>query len=595
MKKNFLILAISLCYAALAIAVPARPGWHTVTQSDGTTLRLQAVGNAFNHAIVTSDGLTVARGSDGDFYYTSSVTGMTATRAHEAGERSAGEVAFVRAQHGALTMQHKPYQLPGKKGQFNAVGSNAAAAVPAKGQRRIPIILVEFQDKKFSNSRERIIEEMLTGAEGVSQYFKDQSNGMYEPVFDVYGIYCLSQDREYYGGHNGATKDKGIGWLVTEACQLASADSVSFKPYDTNSDYYCDVVIVIYAGVGEAQASMYHPEAIWPCNWTLEAAQYYSRGGNGAFSPSHDDPYINHFAVFNELHGSNDNSKKIDGIGTFAHEFGHCLGLPDMYDTGGSDHYGMGNWDIMCQGCYCNDGYTPVGYSAYEKAFMGWIEYIKPEPNTYYTLPILNQKNRETDQAVYIRSDVNKNEFFILENRHRQGWDRFLPGSGLMVTHITYSANAWEYNKPNNEEIQLITLLPADNKLSKYSESGDLWPQYGKTAITDESTPSTTLNMDAMGNITGHAGYLGKPVTEIVINNNDRTVSFWYMKKTHDYSLGDVDHDGKLSISDVTMIIDYLLGSSEENCCGACADVNGDTLTNIEDVTGLIDKLLAGN
>ncbi|MBQ9555695.1 MAG: M6 family metalloprotease domain-containing protein [Muribaculaceae bacterium] len=594
MRKVLFILSMWLLHVTLALAVPALPGWHVMNQSDGTRLRVQAVGNAFNNAILTSDGLTVARGGDGDFYYTSSVTGLTTMRAHEAGNRSAAEEAFIRAQHGALTMQPKPYQLPDKKGQFNAVGSNAAAAVPAKGQRRIPIILVEFQDKKFSNTREHIIEEMLTGSESVSQYFKDQSNGMYEPVFDVYGIYCLSQDREYYGGHSGTVKDKGIGWLVTEACQLAAADSVSFRPYDTNNDYYCDVVIVIYAGVGEAQASMYHPEAIWPCNWTLEAAQYYSRGGNGVFSPSPDDPYINHFAVFNELHGSNDNSKKLDGIGTFAHEFGHCLGLPDMYDTGGSDYYGMGNWDIMCQGCYCNDGYTPVGYSAYEKAFMGWIEYIKPEPNNYYTLTAWNQKNRETDQAVYIRSDVNKNEYFILEYRQRKGWDRFLPGNGLMVTHITYSANAWTNNKPNNDKIQLITLLPADNKLSKYSESGDLWPQSGKTAITDESTPPTTLNMDAMGNITGNAGYLGKPVTEIVVNS-DGTLSFWYMKKTHDYLHGDVDHSGKLNIDDVTMLIDYLLGGNEDGCCSTCADLDGNGIVNIDDVTGLIDKLLSGN
>ena len=68
--------------------------------------------------------------------------------------------------------------------------------------------------------------------------------------------------------------------------------------------------------------------------------------------------------MFNELNGSNDNATTIDGIGTFAHEFGHCLGLPDFYDTGDGDYYGMGSWDIMCLGCYGNNGYTPVGYSA---------------------------------------------------------------------------------------------------------------------------------------------------------------------------------------------------------------------------------------
>ena len=591
MKKKFFILSVLFCCAMAAIAIPAKPGWHTITQSDGSTLKVQAVGNAFNNALLTADGLTVARGSDGDFYYTSSLTGLTAVRAHEAQKRTAAEKAFIQAQRGALQMQFQPYKLPASKGKLNAVGSNASADVPAQGERHIPIILVEFQDKKFNNTRERIIEAMLTGDESVGQYFHDQSNGMYHPVFDVYGIYCLSQDREYYGGHNGTTKDKGIGWLVTEACQLAAADSVSFKPYDTNGDRFCDVVIIIFAGVGEAQAKVYHPEAIWPCNWTLDAAKYYNRGGHGAFSPSAGDPAVNHFAVFNELYGSNDSGKTIDGIGTFVHEFGHCLGLPDLYDTAGNDNYGMGNWDVMCLGCYCNDGYTPVGYSAYEKEFMGWVDFIKPVANTYYTLTPWNQGNKETDQAVCITSDVNRNEYFILENRKRVGWDRYLPGVGILVTHITYSSSYWTNNKPNNDKVQLVTILPADNKLSQYTESGDTWPNGSKRNLTDETSPATELYMTSYGEITGPAGYLGKPVTEMTINR-DGTASFWYIKAAHNYQLGDVDHSGAVTISDVTMLISYLLSNHDLSCCTVCADVQDDDIINIGDVTALISLLL---
>ncbi len=591
MKKKFFILSVLFCCAMAAIAIPAKPGWHTITQSDGSTLKVQAVGNAFNNALLTADGLTVARGSDGDFYYTSSLTGLTAVRAHEAQKRTAAENAFIQAQRGALQMQFQPYKLPASKGKLNAVGSNASADVPAQGERHIPIILVEFQDKKFNNTRERIIEAMLTGDESVGQYFHDQSNGMYHPVFDVYGIYCLSQDREYYGGHNGTTKDKGIGWLVTEACQLAAADSVSFKPYDTNGDRFCDVVIIIFAGVGEAQAKVYHPEAIWPCNWTLDAAKYYNRGGHGAFSPSAGDPAVNHFAVFNELYGSNDSGKTIDGIGTFVHEFGHCLGLPDLYDTAGNDNYGMGNWDVMCLGCYCNDGYTPVGYSAYEKVFMGWVDFIKPVANTYYTLTPWNQGNKDTDQAVCITSDVNRNEYFILENRKRVGWDRYLPGVGILVTHITYSSSYWTNNKPNNDKVQLVTILPADNKLSQYTESGDTWPNGSKRNLTDETSPATELYMTSYGEITGHAGYLGKPVTEMTINR-DGTASFWYIKAAHNYQLGDVDHSGAVTISDVTMLISHLLSNHDLSCCTVCADVQDDDIINIGDVTALISLLL---
>ncbi len=528
MKKSVLTIML-MCCALAAIAMPAKPGWHNITQSDGTTLQVQAVGNAFNHAILTSDGLMVAQGHDGDFYYSSSLTGLTAVRAHESGQRSASENAFVNAQRGNLTMQSGfNYRIPRQQGRFTVGGSNAESGVPALGSRRIPIILVEFEDKKFNNTREEIIQAMLTGNESVGQYFRDQSNGLYEPEFDVYGIYSLSQTRSYYGANQNGT-DKGLGSMVSEACEMASAAGVSFSPYDTDGDDYCDVVIIIYAGVGEAQASTSYPESIWPCNWNLASAQYYGCGGNGAFRPNSSDPVVNTFAVFNELHGSNDNGKTIDGIGTFAHEFGHCLGLPDFYDTGNGNHYGMGDWDIMCMGCYNNDGFTPPGYSAYEKVFMGWVDYITPRPGTYYTLPVWNQKTAATDKAVCIVSDINENEFFILENRKRQGWDRYMPSDGILITHVTYNADRWWNNTVNNENIQLMTIVPADNSLSYYNENADLWPRNGKTEFTDSSTPAARLYMRANGNIVSNAGSLGKPVTEMVINQ-DGSASFWYMK-----------------------------------------------------------------
>ena len=554
-----------LCYAIVAMAVPAKPGWHTLTQSDGTTLTVQAVGNAFNHALLTRDGLMVALGDDGDYYYNSSLTGLTAVRAHEANERTASEVAFIEAQRKNLTMPHKEFKPIQGKPAFGVGGSNADADVPALGTRKVPIILVEFQDKRFKNTREQIIQAMLTGNTSVQQYFKDQSNEKYDPDFEVFGIYTLSQNRQNYGGNDSSGNDKGLGTMVTEACQMAAADGVSFNRFDTNSDSYCDVVIVIYAGVGEAQASYSVPSAVWPCNWNLQSAAYYGLGGNGAFRPSGSNVFVNNFAVFNEVHGSNDNGSTIDGIGTFCHEFGHCLGLPDFYDTNYGGHYGMGYWDIMDTGCYANDTYTPVGYSAYEKNFMGWIDYVIPNPGNYYTLPIWNQKNEETDKALFIQSDINGNEFFVIENRRQQGWDRYLPGQGLLIHHITYSASRWQNNTPNNQNIQLITLMPADNSLNSSSESGDTWPRNGKTEFTDNSTPAAKLNMTANGNISGNAGYLGKPVTEMVINN-DGTASFWYMKG---------------AITDPTIEV-----STENVNCGA-TPVNS-SVTKTFTVTGLV-------
>ena len=80
---------------------------------------------------------------------------------------------------------------------------------------------------------------------------------------------------------------------------------------------------------------------------------------------------INTYGCASELSGKS--GSDLDGIGTACHEFTHCLGLPDMYDTQG-DNYGMAYWDVMCAGSYNDNSHTPAGYTAYERWFSGWME-----------------------------------------------------------------------------------------------------------------------------------------------------------------------------------------------------------------------------
>ena len=370
-----------------------------------------------------------------------------------------------------------------------------------------------------------------TAAKSAYQYFYDQSNGKFRPQFDLYGIYTLSSTRETYGAHgyysNGtATKDVGRGLMVGEAVDLAQAEGkINWSNYDNDNDGICDVVIVVYAGVGEAQSSTTHPESIWPTQWDLYSASYY---GDGTGRRTYNNTVINKFAVFNEIKGKEDSGGNLDGIGTFCHEFSHCLGLHDLYDTQNqSAHYGMGYWSILCSGCYNNNGDTPSGYSAYEKNSLGWLDLITPTPNTQYTLTAMNQKSEATDQAIKIVSDVNENEYFILENRKKQGWDQYLRGEGLLIHHITYDAAKFNSNTVNTGDIQLVTIVPADGVLSTATESGDTW---GNTMhdFTNTSSPAATLNMTASGSITGSAGTLNKPINGIYVND-DGTVSLWYI------------------------------------------------------------------
>ncbi len=514
----------------LAFAIPARPGLFTVTQSDGTTLQIQNFGDEFFHRTVTVDMLTIAKGDDGDMYYVTP-KGLTDMRAHDPGTRNQAETQFVAVNKDNLSMlthYKEAEKVPGRLSALRQAPPKLATQVPNNGSPRVPIILVEYQDKSMKNTKAQFESHYKTDAKSVYQYFVDQSNGLYTPQFDLYGIYLLPSNRATYGGNDSSGNDKGVAKMVGDAITKAGND-IDWSLYDNNGDGEVDVCIVVYAGVGEAQSNV--ANSVWPCQWSLSNAANY---GDGSGAVTRNGKKIDKFAVFNEINGSNDNGSTMDGIGTFCHEYSHCLGLPDFYETTYNyGYYGMDYWSLMNTGCYNGltiDGDTPIGYSAYEKNFMGWINYITPQENTQYTLPVFNSKNAANDQAIKITA-LNNNEYWILENRKKQGWDQCIQDEGVLITHFTYVASRWDANTVNNQTVQLATIIPADNRLSTSTNNADL---FGETnhAFGPSTTPAMKANMSASGslsNSTGGAGTVNKPVTEITLNS-DGSASLWYIK-----------------------------------------------------------------
>ncbi|MBD5288735.1 MAG: M6 family metalloprotease domain-containing protein [Bacteroides sp.] len=520
--KAILMTGLAITTSLGAMAIPAKRGLRTYTQSDGTQISVMLVGDEHFHTYLTSDGLSVVRDSIGDFYY-SKTNGSSSVRAHDPESRNEAELNFLQREAKSISLEElvskNRERIAGRRVNTASTRASSEPEVANNGSPRVPILLVEYQDKRFKDSDpiKTFKKFFAEGENSAFQYFADQSNGKFTPQFDLYGPYTLSEQREYYGGNNAFGSDKNLGNMVAEGALGLDSD-IDYSLYDNNGDGECDVLIVLYAGDGEASST--DPDAqnaIWPAQWTLSASDY----GKALLL---DDIKVNKFAVFNELNGEDLN--KIAGIGTFCHEFSHCLGLPDFYDTN-YVFYGMGPWSLMDSGSYNNDSYTPVGYSAYEKAFMGWIDIEEGRANREYTLPVLNQKNVETDKAVKLTNPLDENEYFILENRQRQGWDEYIPADGMLITHVTYSKNSWDTNTVNNYNMQRMTPVPADNRLKQTEYGfdasdarGDLWPYNGNDAFTDSSSPSQRVN-------TGDK--LGKPVTEISLND-DGTVSFWLMK-----------------------------------------------------------------
>ncbi|MBR1550693.1 MAG: M6 family metalloprotease domain-containing protein [Muribaculaceae bacterium] len=511
-------------------AVPVKPGVRTHVQSDGTTLRVEPVGDEWFRAAVTAgEGLTVARGADGDYYYRTAA-GLTSVLAHNKEHRSASETAFVNntklsvealSQNDALTAQRARRVSPPRR-----VGSTQ---VPVTGSPRVPIILVQFQDKKMANTKADFVTQYTSGEKSAFNYFKDQSNGKYTPQYDVYGIYTLNSNRSVYGGNEDPydpdSSDKGVARMVGEAIDKAGND-IDWSLYDNDNDGEADVCVVVYAGVGEAQAYGLVLDAVWPCQWSLSSGAYY---GDGSGTRTRNGKTIDRFAVFNELTGDDDDGTQIDGVGTFCHEFSHCLGLPDFYETTYKyGYYGMGDWSLMDHGCYNDNGYTPIGYSAYEKSFMGWVTLKTPVAGKHYNLPAWNSKNADTDVAYKIVSPKTSNEYFILENRRKQGWDAFITDEGMLIEHVSYISSRWSNNTVNNQSVQLMTVVPADGELTTETQNADC---FGETnhEFTDYSTPAAFLNMSSSTTASGNAGLLGKPVTDIYIKS-DGTVGFWYVK-----------------------------------------------------------------
>ena len=219
------------------------------------------------------------------------------------------------------------------------------------------------------------------------------------------------------------------------------------------------------------------------------------------------------------------------------HEFSHCLGYPDFYDIDYSGGQGMFNWDLMAAGSYNGDGYLPAGYTSYERWVAGW----KTPIELTHTQRVTEMKALQDGGDTYIiYNKGNKNEYFLLENRQKTGWDGDLPSAGLLILHVDYDATAWENNQPNDDPShQRMTWIPADNEYQYttyegtkyYSTSGaanDPFPYGNVNAFGKNTTPAAKLyNKNSDGTY-----YLDSSVEEIT-QNAGGTVSFLFKGETN--------------------------------------------------------------
>ena len=555
MKKIVLTTITGLLMAAGAMAVPARQGlWRTVTTSQGTELSVQLCGDERGCFWMSSDGRRFVENPTGTFTETSAEQ-IAAARNHRATAVYSPRAKARRTQ---------------QQGHF-------------EGSKKGLIILAEFQNKQFQEGHSRDYYDRVANERGFSEgdyqgsvkdYFLSQSRGKFELCFDVVGPVTVSQNYEYYGAPGSIDVDAHPWEMVVEACELVK-DQVNFADYDWNGDGFAEQVFVLYAGQG--QSDSYDVNTIWPHEYELH--QVNDANGKPLYGEGYriGDITIDTYACSNELTHSDTPS----GIGTFCHEFSHCMGLPDLYDVDYNGYFGMGHWDIMGNGVYNGDGFIPAGYTSYERMECGWLDPVELSDDDA-TIEAMKPLTDDDARAYIIYNKAHPDEYYLLENRQQQGWDAALPGSGPLVLHVDYDERVWrenivntvcDYRKAGKPDMwnshQRLTLIHADNENDKRywnsakqyylqtTEETDAYPCEGNDSQTNNSLPPATLYN---GN-TDNGLYMNRGV-QAITQNADGTVSFRYEAVSMKYVVVDTTMTDK---PDLTGAIFY---ESFDRCIG---------------------------
>ena len=539
MKKIIAMLSLALA-ASTTFAVPAKQAKKTLTLADGTQVVATQMGDEYMNWWQADNGMRYVESQDKEGVY--EAANMDVMTAHAQMRRT--NIGEKRAKR--LNSVVKPVNMSFSSGQQRVqIGDEH---ITYTGKKKGIIILVQFPNQKFETGHDNAYYKMVANEKGlthedgyvgsVTDYFLSQSNGQFELDFDIAGPYTLSHTSSYYGKNDGANIDTKVRYLNPEGCDAAVENGFNFNDYDWDGDGYADQVFVLYAGLGEASGG--DAKTVWPHEYQIRLSCVgkvlnYSDQGKGK---------VDTYACANEMErvinnatGTYTNELKLAGIGTICHEFSHCLGFADMYDTSAnSGNYGMGFFDVMSSGSYNGGGFTPCNYTAYERIYAGWTEpIVLKDPASVKAM----KSSEDYGRPFILYNDKHPDEFYTLENRQKKGWDAELYGSGLMITHVDYDQTKWGINQVNASasDHQRCTIFHADNDANGTvleSIKNDLYPYMSggvplNDELTDDSRPAAKLyNKNADG-----TKYMGKPITAIKKNVNG-TISFDVMGGNED-------------------------------------------------------------
>lgn len=475
--RHLALAALLAVPAAGAWAVPAKPGVHQYELPDGSTIAVSLVGDENFHYYLTPDGYPLTADAAGRLCYAKAddkgefvSTGIAAS---DVMRRTAAEKRLLRtldpdAAVAAATQVRERVAAKVRR----RIPSEIVTSYPTTGNPKSIVLLVEFQDVKFTTENPHQAFDNLANQQGydyngatgsAADYYRDNSYGSFVPDFKVFGPVTVPQTEPWYGAEAASAYDVQ-GWLMARDGIQAMCEAypdVDFSEYDNDGDGFVDNVFIFYAGYGQNEGAP--GWTIWP-----HAAELWNMYG---IDLTYNGVKFNKYACTNELRGTG--GKRLTGIGTFVHEYSHILGLLDHYATRlASSDATPGPFDVMDHGSYNNEGNTPPNFSSFERYCLGWLNPRRLSAPENVVLEPLHQSNA----AVMVTTE-NENEFFLFENRQNTGWDTYTGGHGMLVWHIDYDKDLWDRNSVNNDySHQHVDLVEADGAYGDATRSGDPFP-----------------------------------------------------------------------------------------------------------------------
>jgi M6 family metalloprotease-like protein len=524
MKKLFyagiLILAI-LMGSEETKAVTACPYPVQIKQPDGTSLIVTLQGDEHVKWAITSDGYSLLYNKKGVFEY--AITNEkgdlipSGVKAKDPKIRTQSEKDFLlKLRKG---MNYSKSQVSLMKSIYEIKSNEIQKAFPTTGNRKLICILIGYTDLAFTKTQSDFnnllnqVNYTTDGATGsVKDFYLENSYNQFNLTVDVAGPYTASHNMAYYGGNDVYGNDLRPRELVTEAVNLANP-AVNYANYDNDGNGSVDGIYVIFAGYGEEAGAS--SNAIWSHSWTIPTLTL-------------DGVTLSKYACSPELRDISGTG--ITRVGVICHEFGHVLGAPDFYDTDysgtGGNFAGTGDWDIMAQGSWNNNGATPADHNAYTKVHV----YKWATAKTLSSPISITLDNAEKDSSsFYEYSTPTAGEYFIMENRQKIGFDADIPGNGLIIYHV-HSQVASSGNSINTGHPQKMYPVCA----SATSNPNSLVSSYGSINSSGCPFPGSTnkksfTDATLPGSISWAGASLNKPITNITSHTADTTITLDFM------------------------------------------------------------------